>query len=275
MDRDQLPIVVAVPDGDDDALLRFAAREALICGCPVRLVHVQRGRDRAHAEGVVAGALARTEVLAGPGVMVTGTVVTGAPVAAVLAVGDAARTVVVRHRDVLHLQRAIAEDHRPAGDPVITCVPPAWSAVPDDGRPVLTGVDEPGTAHALITHALELARLHETSLRVVHAWWFPRPYNTVIATRVGEHWCEQVRASLADAVTSCRTGALAQVPVTLVVEHGVPAHTLVTAGRHAQALVLQRNLVTTGPEHVGRTTRTALHECPCPVVLLPPSRARP
>ena len=230
MDRDRLPIVVAVPDGDDDALLRFAAREALICGCPVRLLHVQRGTDRAHADDVVASALARTEVLAGPGVMVTGTVVTGAPVAAVLEVGEGVRAVVVRRRDVLHLQRAIAEDGRPNGTPVIICVPRTWSVVPDDERPVLVGVDDPGTAHALVTHALELAHLHETSLRVVHAWWFPRPYDTVIDARIGGHWCEQARASLADAVTPCRTGPLAQVPIELVVEHGVPAHILVAAG---------------------------------------------
>lgn len=279
MNGDQLPIVVALPRGDDDALLRYAAREALFRGCPVRLVHVladdREDADHEDAESVVAGAIARTEVLAGPGVMVTGSVVPGVPVATVLDVDGGAQTVVVRHRDLLHLQRAIGEDGRADGDPVITCVPTTWSAVPEDARPVLVGVDDPSTAHELIHQALDLARTHETSLRVLHAWRFPRRFETAIDARVGEHWCEQVRTSLSEAVAPVRSGPLAQVPVELVVEHGVPAELVVAAARDAQVLVLQRNLVTAGPEHVGRTTRTALHECPCPVVLLPPSRPRP
>ena len=275
MDRDQLPIVVAVPDGDDDALLRYAAREALVRGCPVRLLHVLRGADTEHADGVVASAVARTEVLAGPGVMVTGEVVTGAPVAAVLDAGGEAQAVVVRHRDVLHLHRALSDEGRPGGDPVVICVPATWSAVPDDDRPVLVGVDDPATAHTLVTAALELASVHDTSLGIRHTWRFPRRYDTVIDARIGEQWCEQVRSSLGATVAACRSGPLAHVPVEVVVEHGAPAELLVAAGRAAQALVLQRNLATAGPEHVGRTTRTALHECPCPVVLLPPGPAAP
>ena len=73
--RDQPPIVVAVPDGDDEALLRFAAWEALIHGSSVHLMHVDTGQELVAAERVLADAVARTEILTGPGVMVTGEVI--------------------------------------------------------------------------------------------------------------------------------------------------------------------------------------------------------
>ncbi len=264
--RDQLPLVVSVPDHDDDALLRFAARQALLRGCPVRLLHAGRGE---RAAGVVASAVTRTEALAGPGVMVTGAVVSGPPVAAVLRARGECQGLVVRHRDVLRLQREIGEVAGAVADTVVTCVPTTWAAVPDDDRPVLVGVDDAATAGAAITHGLELARLHDTSLRVVHAWWLPRQHGAMVDPRIGDHWSELVRSSLAAVVDRCRSGALARVPVEIVVEHGVSADRVVAGGRAAQALVLQRNRGHEGPEHVGRTTRAALHECPCPVVLLP------
>ena len=270
MEREQLPLVVAVPEHDDDALLRFAAREALVRGCPVRLVHPQCGRDRARAESVVLSAIARAEVLAGPGVMVTGAVVTGPPVAAVLGDHGSCQGVVVRHRDVLRLQRVLGEDPGSAGDTAVICVPTTWSALPDDVRPVLVAVDDPGTARALITHGLELARWHGTSLRVVHARRLPRRRGTEIDARAELRWSEEMRSAVTAVVDACRSGELARVPVEVVIERGVPAEIVVPAAGDAQVVVLQRNRVTSGPEHVGRTTRAALHECPCPVVLLPP-----
>ncbi|GAB3197207.1 universal stress protein [Nocardioides hungaricus] len=274
--HDRRPIVVAVPDDDDAALLRFAAREARLHGCPVHLVHVRQHDDGEDVDPVLADAVARTELLAGPGVPVTGAVVTGAPVAAVLDASDDALGVVVRQRDTLHLMRAIGEDGRPGGDPVVVCVPSAWSEPPeDDDRPVLVGVGDLDASGDLIVRALGIAHDHRTALRVLHAWRFPRRYDALIDARIGGRWSEDVRATLTRAVARCRAGTRGDVPVEILVEHGVPADLLVDAARRAQLVVLERNRAGAGPEHVGRTSRTALHECPCPVVLLPPGRAGP
>lgn len=267
-----LPLVVALPDGDDEALLRFAAWEALVHGCAVHLVHASPDGPSARTSTVIESAIARTEVLAGPGVMVTGTVITGPPVAAVLDDSRACLGVAVRQRDSLHLMRAIGEHCRPGTDPPVACVPSGWAPVPDDTRPVLVGVDDPVSSRGLLRHALEVAHAHETSLLVLHSWRFPRRYDVRLDERIGEVWSDQVRDALGSVLAACSAEAGSEVPIDVVVEPGVPADGLVGAATSAQCLMLERNHPGSGPEHVGRTTRAALHQCPCPIVLLPPPR---
>lgn len=269
---DHRPLVVALPDADDEALLRFAAWEALLHGCSLQLVHASRSGDCPALHALLESAIARTEVLTGPGVPVTATAVTGGPVAGVLAHSADARAVVVRQRDALHLMRSISEDPRPGRGPAVALVPSTWRVVPDDDRPVLVGIDDPDASRALVISALRIARDHGTSLRAFHAWCFPQRYDAVIDARIGEQWSRTEWATLSHAVTRYRAEEHSDVAVDVVVEHGVAADLLVAAAGQAQALVLQRNHPGQGPEHVGRTTRTALHACPCPVILLPSSR---
>lgn len=263
------PLVVALPDGEDEALLRFGAREALQHGCGVHLVHAHPGDDRARAERVLASAVARTEVVAGPGVPVTGTTVVGPPVASVLRAAGDTRGVLVRQRDFLHLRHALEDDDHEGGRLPITCVPTRWSPVHDDDRPVLVGVGAPDAAEDLIGRALEVAQAHHTSLRILHAWHFPQPHDAVIEARVGPQWSDSVRTAIDRALARCRRHARAPVPADVVVRHGHPAEVLVEAARRAQVLVLERDRSRDGRVCIGRTTRAALHECPCPVLLLP------
>lgn len=275
-DTDRRPIVVAVPDGDVDSLLRYAISEALIHGCGLRLVHVHRAGERERAERSLAGSVALAEILAGPGIPVTGSAVTGDPVAGVLAAAADARLVIIRQRDVLHLMRAIAGTGAPDPVTAVACVPTNWTVAPDDRRPVLVGVEDPVRSRALIARGLEIAAAHRTRLRVLHAWHLSGRYDALIGDRVGDQWNRDARSAIDDALAHCRHGAdVDRVSVEVTVEHGTAAELLVDAARDAQVLVLERNAAETGVGvRLGRTARTALHGCPCPVLLLPTGRTR-
>ena len=72
MTADQRPILVVVPDGDAEPILRYATWEALLHGCALHLVHPHSPDDRVRAERRIAAAVADAELMAGPGVPVEG-----------------------------------------------------------------------------------------------------------------------------------------------------------------------------------------------------------
>lgn len=171
MTTDQRPIIVVVPDGEAESALRFATWEALVHGCAVHVVHPHPPGDRARAERRVADAVAEAELMAGPGVPVDGCAVPGTPAWSVLSAGSGARLVVVRRQDAL----ALLGDLDGAA-PVLAGVPADWTVRPDDRRPVLLGVADPARARSLVACGLEVARAHETSLRVLYSWHAPGSY---------------------------------------------------------------------------------------------------
>ncbi|GAA1148212.1 hypothetical protein [Nocardioides aquiterrae] len=168
---DQRAILVVVPDGDAEALLRYATWEALLHGCALHLVHPHSPGDRARAERRVAAAVADAELMAGPGVPVEGRATPGTAASSELAAAGETRLVVVRRQDAPALLADLA-----GAAPALAAVPPGWTLVPDDRRPVLLGVSDPARARALVACGLEIARVHETSLRVLYAWHAPDSY---------------------------------------------------------------------------------------------------
>lgn len=165
MTTDQRPILAVVPDGDAGSVLRYASWEALLHGCALHLVHPHRPDDRARAERRIADAVAEAALMAGPGVPVDGCAAPGTVAWSVLSVAAGARLVVVRREDALALL-----DHLDGAAPVLAGVPADWTVTPDDRRPVLLGVADPARARALVACGLEIARVHETSLRVLYSW---------------------------------------------------------------------------------------------------------
>jgi hypothetical protein len=162
---DQRPILVVVPDGDAEPILRYATWEALLHGCALRLVHPHSPGDRARAERRIAEAVADAELMAGPGVPVEGCATPGTAAWSVLSAATRTRLVVVRRQDALPLLADLE-----GAAPPLAAVPASWTLVPDDQRPVLLGVADPARARALVACGLEIARVHETSLRVLYAW---------------------------------------------------------------------------------------------------------
>ena len=267
-------IAIAVPDRHVDTVLQYGAREALLHGADLELIHVLRpAEDHAAAEQLVDEAVRLVELLAGPGVLVGGQVVVGEPVAAALHATADAREVVVRERDALYLMRAVVEHSSDRLLPPVVFVPDGWAPTPDDRRPVLVGIEDVTRCDNLVRAALELAQVHRTGLAVVHAWHLPGRYDERVDPRVAEQWSRMAERELVSATASA-AGQRPPVPIDIRVEHGRPAELLLQAARGAQLLVLEQNAPSAGVGgRLGRTSRAAIHESPCPVQLLPPGSA--
>lgn len=269
---DARPIVVAVPNDDDiEAVLHYATAEARLYGCGLRLVHAHPPGAGDHADTVLRRASAVARLLAGPSVRTSVRRVTGAPIESVLTTNRDARLVVLRSRDSLHLLRTLADGPTSAAlGPPVARVPSNWSPPVRDPRPVLLGIENPRLATTALGRALEIAAVHHTSLRVMHAWQFAGSCDSVIARQVGPEMSESLMASLRCELAACeQADRLREVPVEMDVRHGTAAELLVRAASEAQVLLLGRNAPSEdGSVRLGRTTRAALHESPCPVVLL-------
>lgn len=264
------PIVVAVPNDDDiEVLLHYAAVEARLHDCGLRLVHADASGDTDRAVAVLRRAVAVSKLLAGPSVHVTSRRLTGPPVESVLEASPDARVVALRRRDSLHLLRSLAVgtgvDH---SRPPVVCLPADWAPRVRDPRPVLLGVDDPAHSAGLLRQGLAIARVHRSSLRVVHSWHFSDSSDEVIDRRIGPELSTSLYAALSAGLDEARRHD-DDVQVELEVHHGVAAEVMVHAARDAQVLLLGRNQPSPdGSVHLGRTARAALHESPCPTVLL-------
>lgn len=266
------PIVVAIPTDDDlETALSYAAAEARLHRCGLRLVHAHDEGDEGHAELVLARAAAMARLLAGPSIRLSTRRVAGPPVGAVLSASPDASLVVLRSRDALHLVRFMDRgSSRAVGGPAIACLPHGWSPRLHDPRPVLLAISDPASSANELRHGLEIAQAHRTGLHVLHAWHLPGRSDELIERQVGPELAASFRAELEVGLEHCQhQEGLSDVPVHLDVRHGIAAELVLQAARDAQVLVLGRNLrADDGSVHLGRTTRTALHESACPTVLL-------
>jgi hypothetical protein len=234
-------------------------------------MHSYAAGDRAWGEAVLRRAVALAEVMAGPHVPVTGRLVAGPPVEAVLAASPDARLVVVRRRDVLHLFRVLAGEGASRRAPhrhlPVACVPPTWEPTPGRRLPVTVGLEETSHGAELLAQSLEIARVHGTSLRVVHAWHFPGRYDAMIEERVGDEWGELARAEIEDLVAGARGDN--HVDVEIEVRHAWSTEALLDAASRSDVLVLGRNESADGyGVRLGKSPRAILHAAECPVLLL-------
>lgn len=275
-ERSARPIVVAVPNDDDlESALHYAASEARIHHCGIRLVHAHAPGDEGRAELVLGRARAVARLLAGPSVRISTRRVVGAPVHGVLRSSPDARVVVLRRRDSLNLLRILTSGP-PGADTgaAIACVPGDWAPRVRDPRPVLVAIEDPLDS-PMIRRALEIAREHRTALRILHSWHLPGHCDEVFGAQVSPGLEQSLLVSLREGLERARLhDDFADVPVDLEIHHGIAGELVVQEGRRAQVLLLEHN--PPGPDgtvHLGRTTRSALHQSPCPVVLLTPHRA--
>jgi hypothetical protein len=270
------PVVVAVPNDDDlESSVHYAASEARIHQCGMRLVHAHPSGDEGHAELVLGRARAMARLLAGPSVRISTRRVVGEPVVSVLRSNPDARVVVLRRRDSLNLLRLLGSaEHGVVTNAAIASVPRDWAPRVRDPRPVLVGIETPSEAAIMIRLALEIARAHHTALRILHIWHLAGHYDELIGPQISPELAHSLHASLRDELERVRRhDEFADVPVDVEIHHGVPAERLMQEARHAQALLLDRN--PPGPDgsvHLGRATRSALYESPSPAVLLTTGR---
>ncbi|WP_227870447.1 universal stress protein [Streptomyces otsuchiensis] len=153
----------------------------------------------------------------------------------------------------------------------------AGSAVPGPVAPgpVVLGVGGRSGGDAAGRYAHEQARARGCSLLAVRAWRAPPPDVTYDAATSGD-WTLAFQSRAEDRVDEAVARAAAdhpEVPVRRVTAEGSAHQVLVDAARGAQLLVVgvprRRGTVSI---QLGRVTPALLHDVPCPVVFVPPSR---
>lgn len=291
------PVVVAVPAEDEHrAALQYGAREVLRTGGELRLVHCYQLRPtgpetelveftsiEAAARSIIDGARERAESLVGDpapqGVTITARTAHGTAVHRLVEASEGARLVVLERRDLSRVRRAVTRSTTSgvaarAHVPVVV-VPPGWSPPDSDGGPVTVAVDDPATASPVLRAALEQARTAHSTLRVLHAWWFPSAYEDLsVDPAAAAEWTERARHEIEEALAGPRA-EYGDVPVEIEVQHGRPADVLLAQAERSALLVVGRHdpLVPLG-SHLGPVARTVLRESPCPVLVVAPAESR-
>jgi nucleotide-binding universal stress UspA family protein len=286
------PVVVAVGHEPIDAALALAAAEAARAGCGLHLVHVVhllvRGRDggepggrEAEREGrrLLDAAADRARELAPAGVPVTSEMQVGAVVPTLVNLVKDARLIVVGHRELSGLRRVVTRSVSSgvaahARVPTVA-VPAGWAPPGSDERPptVAVGLDVPDRGREVLRAAFDAARALGATLRIVHTWHLPSPYeDLVVARSVDEEWAARATSEIR-AVLDTLGDETAGVPVEIEARAARPADALVEAGRHSDLLVVGRHdpVVPVG-SHLGPVARAVLGEAACPVLLVDPRR---
>ncbi|MET9450454.1 universal stress protein [Streptomyces cinerochromogenes] len=295
------PVTVGLDDSPESrAAAEWAAREALLRGLPLRIVHVEEpaptslaqsplwnpGAYRQWAERLVSESTEGIR-LRHPGVEVLGERLTGPPAATLreaaglaellvlgsrghgalggFMVGSVSLAVVARAERPVVLVRAgeQAADERardPAGVPS--------SAAPF--RPVVVGLDIDAPDDTLLEFAFDAAARRTASLRAVHAWWEPP---------TSFHGFSD-DADLYDSLARGRAALLGKVlrpwrqrfPGVEVVETsrcGSAAQVLVDESRDASLVVVGRRIRTALlGAHIGHVTHAVLHHVAAPVAVV-------
>lgn len=248
VERTRTPIVVGVPGGASrvptlEAPVRWAAREALLRGVPLWLVHAFRpgseARDGIATDGGDVGAAAHRavrclEVVASrlaadyPELAVAMFARSGATVAVLADIAADASLIVVGRRTQSRVAQAIlgsvaAGCSREPSSPVVT-VPPRVGGYAAPGAPIVVGVGEEGPDPATLGFAFSEALVRGVPLRFLHC------HASGAAT--AEQWM-----TVMDALAPCRA-AFPSVTMTAEIVDGDPAELLVKESLTASLLVL-------------------------------------
>ncbi|CUW33150.1 MULTISPECIES: universal stress protein [Streptomyces] len=297
------PVTVGLDDSPESrAAVEWAAREALLRGLPLKIVHVEEpapvrlaqsplwdpGAYRDRAERMVRESVEGVR-LRHPGVEVTGErrsgtaadllgeaagraglLVLGSRGHSALSgflVGSVSLAVVARAERPVVLVRAgeqAADEHMmdPAGVPS--------AAAPF--RPVVLGLDVDAPDDTLLEFAFAAAALREAPLRAVHAWWVaPTSFH-------GFYGDDDLYDSLARGQADHLATVLRpwrrkfpDVDVTEATRCGSAAQILVDDARDDASLVVVGRRTRTRPlgAHIGHVTHAALHHIAAPVAVVP------
>ena len=289
-DQNPSPVVVAVGHDEGDAALEYAAAEAARLACGLHLVQfvraVPHGPDMVLVDVADAGrvgrqsleaALGRARALIGDEATLTGELVLGGVVPALVRAARDARLVVLQHRSLTGMRRVVTRSltsgvaaHAPV--PVVT-VPELWSADRDrDTSPIVTvGLDVAPRAEEVLHAAANAARARGATLHVLHAWTFGNAPGDLVMTRLdNEPWTSRVPAEI-QAVLDRLGEVVTGVPVRIVTRRMKPADALIEASQRCHLVVIGRPDPTTpAASHLGPVARAVLAEAACPVLLANP-----
>lgn len=282
------PVVIAIGYDDFEAALEYGLDEAGRAGCGAHLVHVvhpvpsgpelalvaQEDVEKLGRETLVI-ALEKAHALAGSDVPVTSEMRYGEVVPTLVEAAGGARLVVLAHRELSRASRIITRSvangvAAHAHVPVVS-VPTRWRRTDATEPVVVVGVDNPGRATEVLRAAVGAARGRRASLRVVHTWSVPDPYETlVVEVSERERWTRRSVAEVTGALDSLGE-ATDGLQVDIEVHQGRPADALLEASRNAELVVVGRHdpVIPFG-SHLGPVARAVLREATCPVLLANP-----
>lgn len=288
------PIVVAVGHDPIDSALAFAAGEASRIGCGLHLVHVVHRVAQGPEAMLVAatdleragrqalnGAVERVRDLVSADVPVTSELRVGAVVPTLAEIVADARMIVLQHRDLAHLMRVVT---RSVSSGVaahtrvpVVAVPSGWSPARTHAeQPTVTvGVDIPDRCAEVLRAAAAEAGSRGATLRVLHTWSLPSPYEDIVMSRTDdEQWATRAAAEIQQ-VLDTMGDELADVPLEIDARHTDAADALIVASRTTDLLVLGRHdpVIPIG-SHLGPVARAVLREASCPVLLADPRPRR-
>lgn len=279
-------------DGSPESLgaADWAAREAMLRGIPLRIVHAwlwqpldvpvvqDREAQAMSANGVLHEA--ETHVLGRyPGLSVTGEVVPDVPVSALLGETEKCDMLVIGSRGHGALigfllgsygQQVIAAATKP-----VVSVRTRAEEIPEagTGEVVVGQQGTPEDSEPVLRFAFEAASARGGAVRAVRAWSLPpvhgySPGSMRLADEAGGLEPFELKA-LREALTPWRE-RFPDVPVTEHVEIGSPGQVLLSAASRAGLLVVGRR-VRRAPvgTRIGSVAHAALHHAGCPVAVVP------
>lgn len=277
------PVMVALGATGGDSAIALGVRVARVSGVELQLVHIVEPVIGIPEVAILAefdvenaaAQLMRTAVervrAAEPDLRVSGSVLVGNAVSALVKNTTEAMVVVMEHRDLSRLARFVVRSVSGsvavrARVPVVS-VPEGWQSRPE--APVTVAVDEPATAANLVRAAALAASSLGVDLRVLNVWQLPMGYEGVqlseeddatLAARSSAE-IQQLLASVADALTDLK--------VSVTIERGHPAEALLEASKTSAVLVLGRHDPSRGRgSHVGPVARRLVRSAHSPVMLV-------
>jgi nucleotide-binding universal stress UspA family protein len=286
----QAVIVVGV-DGSSPSLcaLDWAAREASVRQCPLRIVHAlvwpgptggptvdPRHSGLRHAAERVLSAAADRARKAGPGLEITTALPAGVPAAALIDASHDAALLVVGHRGLGGFTGLLAgsvgiQAAARAACPVVV-VRDGGLDLPGPAGQVVVGVDGSDLSSRAIDFAFRHAARHGLGVVAVHAYALPAvvaPTDAWLAGNDVAGWRGDHVRLLTDALVGYRD-QYPDVPVRQRVVHGRPAEVLVAeSARAAMTVVGSRGRGGLAGLLLGSTSQRVLHHATGPVAVVP------
>ncbi|MEV0274688.1 universal stress protein [Hamadaea sp. NPDC050747] len=285
-----LPVVAGV-DGSPESLAaaEVAAREAVLRGVPVRIVHgfiwpamrnvplgpsalgPQEGGLENQARQIVADGVAAAQAAA-PGVEATGDVITGSAAQALIRASGGASLIVVGDRGLGAFAGLLAGSVSIHVAAHAACPVMVVRGKSDPAAPVLLAADGSPAGDAAVGFAFEEAALRKVPLWALHVWAHP---TADLATEMQPLIFDEsvARENEERLIVDALAGWKARFPgvdVRTQVVHGRVRRTIVEATGGAQLIVLgSRGFGGFKGMLLGSVSQAALYHSDCPVVIVP------
>lgn len=288
-------IVAAVAGDDAQALLQFAAQEAVRTRSELHLVHVMKmppalpdsyhqayRTARGFGRLILDRATREARRLVDGQVNVTHELIENSrgTVNDLVACSEDARLVVLQHRALAGVRRltsgsttagVASRAHAP-----VASVPESWTAPESPHGRVTVALREPSRSEDTLRAAFQAAHERHDALRVLHAWWLANGYDAVVVDDdMRADWERRFRNAVAPEIRELR-GRYPDVPVEVDVQHAPIEMALAVAADVSDLVVLgRRHPRLSWGSHLGPVARHALRTSEVPVLLVETAPSEP